>query len=130
DAPDEQVAQCCDARQGVSNCMLASGQLQLLNSIANGFEVIQFHLRVFAGDENAVGSAAECGSNRIARAVGRAFAVVLFRGNVDIDTGPEKSLGSFQAGASALGFAIDVVGREAGVGNFIEPTLRVVQNAI
>ena len=97
---------------------------------AGALEVGEFHLGIFAGEDDAVGIAVEGGEDGIADAVGRALAVGGLGGDVDVDAGPEKSVGSGEAGAGTLGFAKNIIRREAGEGNLGERLLLIIEDAV
>ena len=62
-------------------------------------EVGEFHLRIFAGEDDVLGSTLGGGEDGIADAVGRALAVGGLGGDVDVDAGPEQGVGAVEAGA-------------------------------
>ena len=97
---------------------------------AGALEVGEFHLGIFAGGDDAVGIAVEGGEDGIADAVGRALAVGGLGGDVDVDAGPEQGVGAGEAGAGTLGFAQNVIRREAGEGNLGERFLLIVEDAV
>jgi hypothetical protein len=72
----------------------------------------------------------EGGEDGIANAVGRALAVGGRGGDVDVDAGPEKSIGPGEAGARTLGFAKNIIRRAAGEGNLGERFLLIVEDAV
>jgi hypothetical protein len=71
-----------------------SGRAELLEGGAGSFEVGEFHLRIFTGEDDAIGTAVEGGEDGIADAVGRALAVSGLGGDVDVDAGPEQGVGA------------------------------------
>ena len=97
---------------------------------AGSFEVGEFHLRIFTGEDDAIGTAVEGGEDGIADAVGRALAVGGLGGDVDVDAGPEQGVGAAQAGAGTLSFAKNVIRREAGEGNLGERFLLIIEDAV
>jgi hypothetical protein len=76
--------------------------VELLEGGAGSLEVGEFHLRIFTGEDDAVGVALEGGEDGIADAVGRALAVGGLGGDVDVDAGPEQGVGAAQAGELTL----------------------------
>jgi hypothetical protein len=108
----------------------------LLEGGEGSFEVGEFHLRIFAGEDDAVGIALEGGEDGIADAVGRALAVRGLGRDVDVDAGPEQGVGAEglrgdqEAGAGTLGFAENIIRREAGEGNLGERFLLIIEDAV
>ena len=51
-------------------------------------------------------------------------------GDVDVDAGPQKSVGAGEAGAGTLGFAKHIIRREAGEGNLGERLLLIIEDAV
>ena len=60
---------------------------------AGSFEVGQLHLRIFAGEDDAIGTSMEGGENGIADAVGRALAVGGLGGSTET-AGPSTTVAS------------------------------------
>ncbi|MGC2249351.1 MAG: hypothetical protein WA626_01675 [Acidobacteriaceae bacterium] len=93
---------------------------------AGSLQVGEFHLVIFTGEDDAVGIALD----GIADAVGRALAVGGLDGDVDVDAGPEQSVGAAEAGAGTLGFAKNIIRREAGEENLGEIFLLIIEDAV
>ena len=69
------------------------GEVELLEGGAGALEVGEFHLGIFAGEDDAVGIALEGGEDGIADAVGRALAVGGLGGSTET-AGPSTTVAS------------------------------------
>jgi hypothetical protein len=72
-----------------------AGEVELLEGGAGSLEVGEFHLGIFAGEDDAVVMAVEGSKDGIANAVGSALAVGGLGEDVDVPAGPEQGVGAF-----------------------------------
>jgi hypothetical protein len=107
-----------------------SGDAELLEDGAGSLEVGEFHLRIFTGEDDAIGTAMEGDKDGITDAVGRVLAVGGLGGDVDVDAGPDQGVGAVEAGAGTLSFAENVIRQEAGEGNLGERFLLIIEDAV
>ncbi len=89
--------------------------MELLEGGAGSLEVGEFHLGIFAGEDDAVG---------------RALAVGGLGGDVDVDAGPEQGVGAAETSAETLSFAQNIIQRKAGEGNLSERFLLIIEDAV
>ncbi len=101
-------------------------EVDFFECVAGGAEVFEFHLRVFAGEEDTVGAATEGGHDRAFGARWSGLAVGSGGGDVDVDAGPEFGGEAFEGVAGAFGLAVDVFGGEAGDGDIFQIALVIV----
>ena len=98
---------------------------------AGAAQVRQFHLGVLARKQNPVGAGAQGCPNGVPGALRAGLALRPARRNVDVDARPELRLSAGQRGTRALRFAVDIVGREAGLRKISEVLfLFVVEYAV
>ena len=82
---------------------------------AGGGEVVEAHLGIFAGEDDAVGVAFECPHDSLVRIVRGCLSAFFAGGDIDIDAREDTAL-AIDAGFGPLGLAQDIVGGESGGG--------------
>src|SRR5882757_5649470 len=84
-------------------------KVHFFESITGAAQIIKLHLRILAGEDNSIGSAAEGGHDRSLGTCGCAFAVACSGGDVDVDARPKFGGEALERVAGSLGLAVDIV---------------------